>query len=68
MALDRGMEAVTTAAVFTGLACCFVVMRCISRFYIIKQAGAEDYLAVVALLLSIGVTVIIVLREYPNHE
>lgn len=68
MGLDRGMQAVVTASAFTGLAFCFVVIRCISRFCVIKQAGTEDYLAVIALLLSIGLTVIIGLREYSNHE
>lgn len=64
MALDRGMQAVVTAAVFTGLAFVFILIRCVSRFVVIKQAGPEDYLIIFALALSIGVTVIIALREY----
>ena len=68
MGPDRGMQAVVTASAFTGLALLFVVMRCISRFCVIKQAGTEDYLAIIAILLSISTTVIIGLREHPNHE
>jgi len=64
MVLERGMQAVVTAAAFTGLAFFFVVIRCISRFCVIKQAGTEDYLAVVASLMSIGLTAVIGLREY----
>lgn len=63
MGLERGMQAVVTAAVFNALAFLFIVVRCISRFVIIKQAGTEDYLILFALALSIGLTVIIVLRE-----
>ncbi|KAK5044881.1 hypothetical protein LTR84_010419 [Exophiala bonariae] len=63
MALDRGTQAVVTASAFTGLALLFVVIRCISRFCVIKQAGTEDYLAIVALILSIGLTVIIGLQR-----
>ncbi|KEF61380.1 uncharacterized protein A1O9_02946 [Exophiala aquamarina CBS 119918] len=65
MGLDRGMQAVVTASAFTGLALLFVVVRCISRFLVIKQAGTEDYFAIIAVLLSIGTTVTIGLqREY----
>jgi hypothetical protein len=68
MGLDRGMQAVVTASAFTGVALLFVAIRCISRFCVIKQAGTEDYLAVVAVLLSIATTVIIGLRECSIHE
>lgn len=67
MGLERGMQAVVTAAVFTAWAFLFVVIRCISRFCIIKQGGMEDYLAILALVLSIGLTVIIGLRECSNY-
>ncbi|KAL6246787.1 hypothetical protein RBB50_006094 [Rhinocladiella similis] len=63
MGLERGMQAVVTAAVFNALAFLFIVVRCISRFVIIKQAGTEDYLILFALALSIGLTVIIVLQK-----
>lgn len=68
MGLDRGMQAVVTASAFTGVAFLFVVVRCISRFYVLKQAGTEDYLAIVAVLLSIATTVTIGLRECPSHK
>lgn len=63
MGLERGMQAVVAAVVFNALALLFIVIRCVSRFFLIKQAGAEDYLIIFALILSIGLTVIIVLRE-----
>jgi len=67
MGLDRGMHAVVTASVFTGVAFFFVVVRCISRCCVIKQAGTEDYLAIVAVLLSIATTITIGLRECSSH-
>ncbi|KIW10642.1 hypothetical protein PV08_11606 [Exophiala spinifera] len=63
MALERGMQAVVTAAVFNALAFLFIVARCVSRFIILKQAGPEDYLILFALALSIGLTVIIILEK-----
>ncbi|KIX03446.1 uncharacterized protein Z518_06998 [Rhinocladiella mackenziei CBS 650.93] len=63
MGLDRGMQAVATAAVFNAFALLFILIRCVSRFTIIKQVGPEDYLIIFALILSIGLTVTIVLQE-----
>ena len=64
MALERGMQAVVTAVVFNALALVFIVLRCISRFWVIHQAGPEDYLIIFAFVLSVGTTVTIVLREF----
>ena len=66
MGLDRGMQAVVTAIVFTALAFVFIVLRCISRFWVIHQAGTEDYLIIFALVLSIGTTVTIFLGTLLN--
>jgi hypothetical protein len=71
MGLERGMQAVVTTVVFNVLAFVFILVRCVSRFIIIKQAGTEDYLILSAFVLSIGLTATIVLREYscynPGH-
>ncbi|ETI25459.1 hypothetical protein G647_02232 [Cladophialophora carrionii CBS 160.54] len=63
MGLERGMQAVVTAAVFNGLAFIFILFRCISRFWVIHRAGPEDYLIIFALLLSCGLTATIVLQK-----
>ena len=58
------MQAVVTTVVFNVLAFVFILIRCVSRFVIIKQAGTEDYLIIFAFVLSVGLTATIVLREY----
>ena len=63
MGMERGMQAVVTAAAFNSLAFIFIVIRCISRFWVIHQVGPEDYLIIFALVLSLGLTVTIALRE-----
>ncbi|KIW80727.1 hypothetical protein Z517_07343 [Fonsecaea pedrosoi CBS 271.37] len=63
MGLERGLHAVVTAAVFNTFAFVFIVLRCISRFMIVHQAGPEDYLIIFALVLSFGLTVTIVLQK-----
>ena len=68
MGLDRGMQAVVIVTVFNGLAFLFITIRCISRFIVIEQAGPDDYLIIFAVILSIGGTVIIALRKYPNFD
>jgi hypothetical protein len=63
MGLERGTQSVVTAAVFNALAFLSIVIRCISRFWIVGQAGPEDYLIISALVLSIGFTVTVALRK-----
>ncbi|OAG40135.1 hypothetical protein AYO21_05613 [Fonsecaea monophora] len=63
MGLERGVHAVVTAAVFNAFAFVFIVLRCISRFMVVRQAGPEDYLIIFALVLSFGLTVTIVLQK-----
>jgi hypothetical protein len=64
MALERGMQAVVTAIAFNALAALFIILRCISRFWVIHQAGTEDYLIIFALILSCGTTATIALRKF----
>ncbi|KAK5193383.1 hypothetical protein LTR99_006935 [Exophiala xenobiotica] len=63
MGLERGMQAVVTTVVFNVLAFVFILVRCVSRFIIIKQAGTEDYLILSAFVLSGGLTATIVLQK-----
>lgn len=63
MALSRGMQAVVIVAVFNALAFVSIVLRCISRFWVVRRAGPEDYLIIFALLCSVGVTVSIAIRK-----
>jgi hypothetical protein len=63
MALDRGTQAVLTVAAFNAVAFVFIVLRCISRFWVVHQAGPEDYLIIFALACAVGVTVSIAIRK-----
>lgn len=63
MGLERGTQSVVTAAVFNALALFFILIRCISRFWIVGQVGPEDHLIIFALVLSIGFTVTVALRK-----
>lgn len=62
MGLERGMQVLVAAVVFNALAFLFILVRCLSRFVVIKQAGFEDYLIIFSLILSIGMTIVIALR------
>lgn len=62
--MDRGTQALVTGIVFTVLAALFIVLRCISRFLIVKRPGVEDYMILIALVLSIGLTVNIELQRH----
>lgn len=64
--MHPGTQAFVTAAVVTSLAAVLVFCRMYSRFVLIKQAGPEDYLIVVAFLLSVGLTTVIGLGEFPD--
>lgn len=64
--MHPGTQAFVTAAVVTSLAAVLVFCRMYSRFVLIKQAGFEDYLIVVAFLLSVGLTTVIGLGEFPG--
>ena len=55
--MDRGTQALITTIVFTTLAGIFIVLRSISRFFIVKRPGVEDYLIIFAFVLSIGLCI-----------
>ena len=57
MGLHRGMQGVVAVIVFNTLAGLLVFLRCISRFWVIHQAGPEDYLIIAALVFSCGNTI-----------
>ncbi|TAQ83483.1 hypothetical protein B7494_g8190 [Chlorociboria aeruginascens] len=64
IAMDRGKRGVIVACIFTGLALIFVTIRLISRAIIIRFTGLDDYLVILGLVLSIGVTVDISIQLY----
>lgn len=55
--MDRGTQALITTIVFTVLAGIFIILRSISRFFIVKRPGVEDYLIIFAFVLSIGLAI-----------
>lgn len=61
--MDRGTQAVVVATVVTALAGLFIVLRAISRFVVIKSAGAEDYCILISMGLAIGLAVIVDLQR-----
>ncbi|KAK3685176.1 hypothetical protein B0T22DRAFT_482166 [Podospora appendiculata] len=57
---------IVTSVIMTTMATIFVVLRCISRFVIIKNPGLDDYFIIGALVFTIGYLIdIFVLRN--NH-
>lgn len=64
--MHPGTRTFVTAAVVTGLAAVLVFSRMYSRFVLIKHAGVEDYLIVLAFLFSVGLTTVIGLGELRN--
>ena len=60
----RGQAAVNTSIAFVVLAACFVTLRYVSRFGIVRNWFAEDLVIIGALLLSVALTVLISVREY----
>lgn len=55
------MEQWILIVVITANAIAFLatILRCVSRFYLVRQVGADDILSIVALLASIAMTVMI---------
>lgn len=53
---QRQTELITTAAVLSTLAGIFVTLRCVSRFYLIRNPGPDDFLIILAMLLTLGYT------------
>lgn len=52
MGLSRGAQSVTISAVFTALAVIIVLLRLWTRFFIVRNAGLEDYFIVVSIVSS----------------
>lgn len=63
--MDGAAEAVVTAIVLTALALGVLLLRCVSRFIILKRIGLEDYFILLAFALSTGFTAIVMLCERP---
>ncbi|KAM7216426.1 hypothetical protein V8F06_008139 [Rhypophila decipiens] len=57
---------IAVSVVMVTMAAIFVVLRCISRFILIRNPGPDDYLIILAMLLTIGYLInIFILRN--NH-
>lgn len=61
--MDRGTQALITTIVFTVLAGIFIILRSISRFFVVKRPGVEDYLIIFAFILSIGLCINVDLQK-----
>lgn len=64
---DVGVAPFAWGLVTTFLACVFVALRFVSRGYILRVLGAADWLVAVALLLSVGFTVCVILQIYAGN-
>lgn len=51
-----------SATVVTALAGLFIVLRVISRFFVVRSPGAEDWTILGAMALSVGLNISIDLR------
>ncbi|KAL9111934.1 MAG: hypothetical protein Q9227_003784 [Pyrenula ochraceoflavens] len=60
---NRGGEAVVTAIVFNVIAAALVILRWVSRVAVLRNPGIDDYLVIISLILSIGLTVCIVIQK-----
>ena len=63
--MSKAAKAVAISTTLTALATIFVGLRAVSRFGILKRSYADDYLIVVANVLSLALIVCIVARELP---
>lgn len=64
--MSRILATPVTATVLNVFATCFVVLRVISRFYILKRSYADDYLIVLSLTMSWSLTGLIFARKLGN--
>ena len=60
--MSRGGQAVSISIAFSVIASVFVALRCVARFIVLKHAGPEDILIIVALAFSLALSVTIALR------
>ena len=66
--MDGAAEAVVTAIILTTLALVVLILRCVSRFVILRRFGLEDYLILFAFVLSSSFTAIVALCEHPPNK
>lgn len=62
--MERGKEAVVVSVIWTAFAFIILAVRLICRFGILRRTGGDDYLAIVAFLLSLTLTVLIAIRKF----
>lgn len=61
--MSTAPRAEIVSTILTTLATFVVALRCISRFVLLKQSYLDDYLIILALILSICLTALIFTRE-----
>lgn len=61
--MERGKEAVVVSVIWTAFAFIILAVRLICRFGILRRTGGDDYLAIVAFLLSLTLTVLIAIQR-----
>lgn len=61
--MSRALSIVTTTSVFNLLSTVFVILRVISRFFILKKPSADDYLIIFGLMMSWTLTALTLARE-----
>ena len=66
--MDAAAEAVVIAIILTALALGVLLLRCVSRFVILKHFGPEDSFIILAFVLSSSFTAIVVLCEHPQKK
>ncbi|KAL9622282.1 MAG: hypothetical protein Q9160_003293 [Pyrenula sp. 1 TL-2023] len=54
---DKGVPAIVTAVTFTNVATFLIVLRCISRSFMTRNAGADDALILVSWIFSVAFTI-----------
>lgn len=64
--ITRGQTAIATTTTLNILATFCVLLRVVSRFYVLRKPSADDYLIVVGLLMSWCLTGLTIARELLN--
>jgi type IV secretory pathway TrbD component len=54
MGVDLGISLFTSAGILLFLSLLAVILRCITRIYIVKAFGLDDWLMIVAMVRTLG--------------
>jgi hypothetical protein len=61
--MPLGSQVFTVSTVFTTLAFVCLLLRCISRFGILRRVGTDDILAIFSFISSAAMTILIGIRR-----